>query len=316
MRRADNQGMRTIRQFVPGVVYHLIWRFVDRSWFFTADAERERYLTLFAHALKGADWRCLAYALMSNHIHLAMLAGRMALCDWSRRVNSPFADWINQQHRGLGPVFAHRAADYAILPAKVGPLISYIHNNPVRAGLVAHARDTSWTSHRSYVGLTSTPSWLCVEDGLALSGVSRAAFDAYVNGEPGESGIVEVDRVGRAIRRRGALEVATASTAAIPIVGRAFAHVRVDARQLVELAAETARIPMTMLCSRRRGPAILVARRAAIHAGQVLGLTVTDLAAALGLSITAVSGIARRALSVSETELHAAVLARVELSAG
>ncbi len=308
--------MRTIRQFVPGVVYHLIWRFVDRSWFFTTDAERERYLKLLAHALTGADWRCLAYALMSNHIHLAMLAGRIALCDWSRRVNSPFADWMNQQHRRLGPVFAHRAADYAIVPAKVGAVISYIHNNPVRAGLVTHARDTNWTSHRAYVRLAPAPSWLGVEDGLALSGVGRAEFDAYVNSEPGDSGIVEVDRVGRAIRRRGALEVATASTAAIPIVARAFAHVRIDARRLVELAAATSQIPMTMLCSRRRATEILVTRRAAVHTGQTLGLTVNDLAAALGLSSTAVSKIAQRPLSTSEAELRVAMLARVELSAG
>jgi hypothetical protein len=39
-------------------------------------------------------------------------------------------------------------------------LIRYVHNNPVRAGLAARASESSWSSHRAYLGLEACPSWL------------------------------------------------------------------------------------------------------------------------------------------------------------
>jgi hypothetical protein len=42
-------------------------------------------------------------------------------------------------------------------------LIRYVHNNPVRAGVVARASESGWSSHRAYLGLASCPSWLATE---------------------------------------------------------------------------------------------------------------------------------------------------------
>ena len=305
--------MRPIRHFVPGVVYHLIWRFVDRRWFFSSDEERARYLRLLGRAVSTSDWSCFSYALMDNHIHLGARAGRMHLCDWTRRVNSPFALWLNQRHDRLGPVFAHRVADYAVMPAKVGNLIAYIHNNPVRAGVVAHARDSHWTSHRAYVGLEPAPQWLKIDAGIELGRLSRPEFDTFVENTPGESGIVELDRIGRAVRRLGAVEVATPSSAVVPLVARAFAHVRPDPRAIVCIAAELSGVPTPLLCSQRRGTDVLVARRATVHAGKALGVSATDLAAALGVSITAVSKIAQRTLGDHEARLTRIIVERAQL---
>src|SRR5215467_11293888 len=136
--------MRMARLFVPEVVYHLIWRFVDRRWFFTADEERETYLRMLGHALSQTEWRCLAYALMSNHIHLAAVAGRDPLGPWAKAVNSNFAQWMNQRHGRLGPLIADRPRAHATAPEKEAGVISYIHNNPVRARVVERASDSTW----------------------------------------------------------------------------------------------------------------------------------------------------------------------------
>ena len=61
---------RKPRSNQPGVVYHLISRFVEREWFIKEEEEREYYVRLLGRALSESDWRCLAYAVMSNHIHL------------------------------------------------------------------------------------------------------------------------------------------------------------------------------------------------------------------------------------------------------
>ena len=69
-------------------------------------------------------------------------------------------------------------------------LLAYVHNNPVRAGLVGLPCETDWTSHRAYAGLASTPSWLCAARGLALSRFGhtkreRDRFDALVRARSG-----------------------------------------------------------------------------------------------------------------------------------
>jgi hypothetical protein len=42
-------------------------------------------------------------------------------------------------------------------------LIRYVHNNPVRAGLVERASESGWSSHRAYLGLEACPPWLSTE---------------------------------------------------------------------------------------------------------------------------------------------------------
>src|SRR5207344_226300 len=99
---------RSPRRTTPGALHHVISRFVDRRWYLSADREREKYLNLLGRALSQTDWRCIAYCLMSNHLHLAMVAGERSLDSWVRKVNSPFAHWLNAEHDRLGPVFANR----------------------------------------------------------------------------------------------------------------------------------------------------------------------------------------------------------------
>jgi hypothetical protein len=231
---------------------------------------------------------------MSNHIHLAVVAGEAPMSSWTKTVNSPFASYMNKRHDRIGPLFAGRAKDFGVVPRNEGRLIAYIHNNPVRAGVAKNAAESDWTSHRAYAGLTTGPSWLHVEEGLLRAGfVDRRAFAAWIEMTPGESHDRELEKQRRAVRLRGAIELGTPTAdgdgAAIPLLARSFAHVRIDPRWLVDIVAEATQIPREVLCSRRRNPALLEARRIAAHAGQALGLTPTELAAALGISASAVS---------------------------
>src|SRR5262245_19821839 len=110
---------RPIRHNVPGTVYHLISRFVDREWFVETPEERATYLRLLARAIQISDWLCLAYAVMSNHIHLAMLAGEQPLGPIIRQVHSPFADWMNRRHDRIGSMFVRGPKDYRVPPARI-----------------------------------------------------------------------------------------------------------------------------------------------------------------------------------------------------
>jgi hypothetical protein len=277
--------MRVARQEVPGAVHHVISRFVDRTWFLRDDVERDRYLHLLGRSLVRSDWRCLAYALMSNHLHFAMVAGAEPLESWTKRVHSPFANWMNAQSGRLGPVFADRPATFTIRPEDEGRLIAYIHNNPVRAGAVVRARDSLWTSHPIYVGARLAPAWLHVDEGLERCGVDAVDFDAWVAADTGTKASPDLNAVNRAARRRGAVHVATPtiSPTDVPLVARYFARIRPDPREVLHVVSAVTGVPVTTFASRQTERVLVAARRIAVHAGKTLGLTGSEMAAALGV---------------------------------
>ncbi len=172
---------RPLRSFVPRAIYHVIPRFVGGEWFIRSNEEREVYLKLLGRGLAGSSWSCLAYAIMSSHIHLAMEAGKGKIADWLREPHTQFAEWINQRSDRKGAVFIRGPKAPRIAPDGVARLIGYIHRNPVRAGVVDDPRNTDWTSHRAYTGIAKAPWWLDMERGLDLAGFATPdAMSAWI----------------------------------------------------------------------------------------------------------------------------------------
>ena len=283
--------MRTARITTRDYVHHVISRFVDERWFIHNDAERAHYLLLLGRALAESDWLCVAFAIMSNHIHLGLVAGRSTLDSLLRSVNSPFAEWMNTQYNRRGPMFADRAASPCIQHRDVARVIAYIHNNPVKAGVVARARDSHWTSHRAYLGLQTIP-WLACADGLRRGGFDDAAqFDAWVDAQQNDDlPELELERMRRRARQRGGIELGTPTRdGPIPLIAHPGAHIRVDPRRLVEITCDVFGVAIDVLCSKVQTGRSVDARRVVAHAGKALGLSGSWIAAALGLSPQLVS---------------------------
>ena len=290
---------RTRRRISTGNVYHLISRFVDREWFITCDEERDLYLRLLGHALMESDWRCLAYAIMSNHIHLATVAGAEPLDSWLRRVHSPFANEMNARHDRIGPLFVRGPKDIPVDSSRVGNVIAYIHNNPVRAGLVARARDSTWTSHRAYVGCSNVPPWLWVEEGLERAGfVDEDEFDTWV-ADP-ESDREETENI-QALERRSLITRRKKSS--------------VDANVLVQTVANELDISLGRLRSTRRGEVEVLGRQLTVICGQMVGLTCVEIASALEVTPQAISRIGKQDTDAElQTFAHAILERATELS--
>lgn len=176
---------RPLQRIVPGTTYHLISRFVAREWFIQGDTERRQYMELFGRAIAGSDWTSLAFAVMSSHLHHAVIAGRDPLKSWLGEAHGPYAEWINRRHDRIGAVFVRGPKAIPVRSDGLARLVGYIHRNPVRARVVGRAAETDWTSHRAYVGPDSAPAWLDVRRGLDLMGFADGAeFDRWVDATP------------------------------------------------------------------------------------------------------------------------------------
>jgi len=128
------------------------------------DGAREKYLDYLGQALSRHDARMVAYCLMSSHVHLVVQLGCDPLGKLTTRIHSPFGNWVNSQKQGVGAIFADRPKSVLVHTETHGmELIRYVHNNPVRAGVVERASESGWSSHRAYLGLKRAPEWLSTE---------------------------------------------------------------------------------------------------------------------------------------------------------
>ena len=161
---------------------HFISKFVASEWFIRGDEERRRYLQLLGSFISRSDWRCFSFAIMSNHIHLALLAGTSTLASWLRPAHSEFAEWINSSRERIGAVFVRGPRMRRVDDHAIARVVGYIHRNPVRAGVVGHPRESAWTSHQAYVGVAPSPAWLDIGLGLERAGFDDPSeFDQWID---------------------------------------------------------------------------------------------------------------------------------------
>jgi hypothetical protein len=120
-------------------------------------------------------------------------------------------------------------------------------------------------------------------------------------------------RARKEVRRRGALEVATPileERVTHPIVARPFACVRPALHVVLASVCDVLGVTLATM-QRPYARDASRAKRIAVHAGNELGITTSDVAAAFGLTRQRGSRIALRALSPDELADCRAVCVRV-----
>ena len=122
---------RHARLHYPGGIYHLISRFVNRSYLIKTDEDRNQYLRLLGNASGKSDAIILGYCLMSSHVHLVVRAGSDSLEGLMKSVNAGFAGWINRRSkRRKGPVFMERYKSILVdEEAYLVELVRYVHTD-------------------------------------------------------------------------------------------------------------------------------------------------------------------------------------------
>lgn len=304
------------RTIAAGSVQHVVSRFVNREFRFDAPDARSEYLRRAGEIFPRTDWRTLGYALMSSHVHWVMHAGTRASAALIKPLHAGFAGWLNHAQQRLGPVFADRHRTLTFDGETAAALLAYIHNNPVRAGVVNDPADSSWTSHRAYLGLAPAPPWLNVELGLELCGFSatqsgRVRFHEMVVARSRDAKQIELSGGDMEARRRSLrARVAAPVEIASPRVSLEDGALRVDPAYDQLNLRELHRLPMwcgeagdvlqsvagetgaelRLLKSRARGRGVVQARRLALVTWTLeLQRPARELASVLGITSSSAS---------------------------
>ncbi|MDP3981457.1 MAG: transposase [Chlamydiota bacterium] len=129
---------RDKRLNIPGGVYHVISRGIERRDIFLDGIDKTEFLSRLENALVKTDSQCLAWVLMGNHFHLLIRTGTKSLSELMRKLLTGYAIYFNKKHKRHGYLYQNRyksvlcQEDVYLLE-----LVRYIHLNPVRAGIIS-----------------------------------------------------------------------------------------------------------------------------------------------------------------------------------
>jgi REP element-mobilizing transposase RayT len=144
---------RKPRLFLPDAVYHVYCR-VARGEFVFDDAEEAVEFVEIVRRVRDLDgWKVLAWCLMGNHYHLVVRTASVPLWRSMLRCQADVARGFNRRRRFLGRLWQSRyrariidSQDY------FRQVVSYVHLNPVAAGVVGDPCDYRNCGHGEILG--------------------------------------------------------------------------------------------------------------------------------------------------------------------
>ena len=151
---------RQARQQSPTGVYHVMMRGINRSDIFHDESDfmkMEKILRIVSSPVIVHDnpipagCSIFAYCLMSNHIHLLVQERGESIDRTVKRICVAYASYYNKHYDRIGPLFQGRFHSEVVGdPGYFIKLLSYIHLNPVRAGVVQKPGEYKWCSWNEY----------------------------------------------------------------------------------------------------------------------------------------------------------------------
>lgn len=145
---------RTPRQLSKTGIYHIIVRGINRQPIFSDEKDYLQYLNTLYRSLDKSDAVLLSYCLMNNHVHLLIHDLSMVIDKVMKSIGVSYAYWFNHKYERNGHVFQGRYKSENVEDdAYLMTVIRYIHQNPVKAGIVSAPEKYLWSSCGIYYGI-------------------------------------------------------------------------------------------------------------------------------------------------------------------
>ncbi len=147
---------RAARIDIPGIMYHVIARGIERRDIFEDDDDRHLFVQRLSSLLDSTSTSCLAWSLIPNHFHLLIRTSDVKLATFMRRLLTGYAVIFNLRHNRSGHLFQNRYKSIICQEDEyLLELVRYIHLNPVRAGIVSGLEKLDrypWCGHAVLMG--------------------------------------------------------------------------------------------------------------------------------------------------------------------
>lgn len=164
---------RDRRIVIPGGVYHIIIRGLERKKIFADLKDRQEFLNRLAASLVKTKARCYAWVLMPNHVHLMVQTTCQSVTDLMRKVLTGYAVYFNQRHNRHGYLYQNRYKSILCQDeVYFHELLRYIHLNPIRAKILQTMNQLDcypWSGHICLIGGRQS-AWQSTDEVLSRFG--------------------------------------------------------------------------------------------------------------------------------------------------
>jgi putative transposase len=147
---------RQAREKSSSGTYHIMLRGINRQDIFLDREDRERFISTIKKYKQTCGYNIFGYCLMSNHVHLLLREGKETIAQAMKRIGTSYVYWYNMKYERCGHLFQDRfkseiVEDDGYLLA----VLRYIHQNPLKAGMVSELGAYEWSSYNDYTGKKS-----------------------------------------------------------------------------------------------------------------------------------------------------------------
>ncbi|MBI5200293.1 MAG: transposase [Elusimicrobia bacterium] len=144
---------RKPRVHFEGARYHVTLRGNGKRTLFPDQEAFEYFLKLLAERLPRFECILHVYCLMTNHVHLVIEVGTIPLGRLIHSLEPAYARYFHKRFGTVGHLFYRpHGAKLCDRDEYLLTLLKYIHNNPIRAGMVAKPEEWPYSSARAYAG--------------------------------------------------------------------------------------------------------------------------------------------------------------------
>lgn len=184
-------------------IYHIIFRGINRQQIFEDEEDNMFFLRTLREYKSECDYKVLAYCLMGNHVHLLIKEGAVPLEFVFRHIGARFVYWYNAKYSRIGHLFQDRYKSEVVDDISyLGRLLQYIHQNPVKAGIVIRPEDYPYSSFNEYLINPDLVDTDFVEQYISRETVVKISRERLVSDYMDEDDIIKphvTDRQARSI---------------------------------------------------------------------------------------------------------------------
>ena len=133
-------------------IYHIMMRGIDKREIFMDDEDREIFLLHLSKAQEKSHYEIYGYCLMDNHVHVLIKEGTEDIGKSIKRIAVGYVQFHNMKYQRTGHLFQNRYKSEKVEDDQYFlTVLRYIHQNPMKAGLVHDIASYEWSSYKYYI---------------------------------------------------------------------------------------------------------------------------------------------------------------------
>ncbi|WP_319922084.1 transposase [Neobacillus dielmonensis] len=135
-------------------IYHIVWRGANRQEIFHDDRDFQNFLDILHKYKLKTNMGVYGWCLMSNHVHLLIREGDEDVSVTLKRIGISFVSCYNLRYGTCGHLFQDRFhSENVETEPYLFTVVRYIHQNPLKAGMVEKVAEWRWSSYLAYNGI-------------------------------------------------------------------------------------------------------------------------------------------------------------------